>query len=547
MKEKLSNIFKEYLESVNLSKKIVAEIIKTKDSKFGDFTSNIALKISKSLSKKPIDIAEEIKIFLEKSNIKFIEKITVTIPGFINLFLTKDLLVEEAMKYVDENYKPNFNLIKKLKINYEYVSANPTGDLHIGHARNAIVGEMTVRVLKYVGHEVYTEYYINDGGKQIIVLAESVYFYFAKLKGIKCSLKKEKVGYHGKEIISLAELLYNQNFQEKGTTQNEKILSIASECTSYFLKEIENLLLKIGLPKFDKWTSEKQLLEEEVPAILKSLKKNGYTYEKDGATWISTEKFGDKKDRVLIKSDGTYTYMVADVSNHINKSERGFDLMIDLWGKDHHGYEERIQASLRALDVSAKLEIDYISMVQIKNNNEVVKMSKRAGTSLRIKDILEDMDNDVFKYFIVSKSKEQEMEIDINMANKDSNTNPFYYTQYANARINQIIENYKFTKGTIKNKESFSLIGIKEKERSLLVKMVEFEDTIILVSREREPSIMLNYLRELSQNLNGYYSVCRVVSDNNELSRERVLLMVALRNQYRIIFNLMGIKPIDKI
>ncbi len=548
MKNYLSSLIFDYLQSLKCNEKSLIEVLKTKDLKYGDYTTNTPLRLSQMMNKRPMDIANDIKTFLEENHSKEFLKITVTEPGFVNMFLSNELLVDNVMLFTDKKFKPNFEHVKKEKINYEFVSANPTGDLHIGHARNAIVGEISSRVLKYIGHDVYREYYINDGGNQVNELATSVYFYLAPLLKIESSLDKDSVGYHGKEIINFANELFDSGFELNKKTEKENIDLLKEISVDFFLKEIKVILEKIGLDKFDKWTSEKDLLNSgEVKEMVKNLKEKGALYEKDGATWIKTQQYGDAKDRVLIKKDGLYTYMVADIVNHINKIKKGCTKMINLWGKDHHGYEDRIKASLKWLGYREKLEVDYINMVQILNGTEVVKMSKRSGTSLRIKDILEEMDKDVFKFFIVSKAKEQEMEIDINIAKQNDLSNPFYYIQYSNARINQILEKYKNEIGEIKKQTSFKLIGKEIKEQDLLKKIVEFEDVILSMNKNREPSNLINYFKDLSKTFNSYYSKCKVITDDKDLTEERINLILALKNLYEIIFKLIGIKPINKI
>ncbi len=547
MKSNLIEIFELYLDDINFKDKSIIEILKSKEENFGDYSSNISLKLAKKLNKSPLKIADQIKDFLENQNIKWISKISVTKPGFVNLFLANEVLIGNIKNYFKSEYKPSFFKLKKMKINYEYVSANPTGDLHIGHARNAIVGKSTIEILKYIGHEVFSEYYINDGGNQMLTLAESVYFYYCKFLEIETSLNKDSIGYHGIEIKEYAKYLYENKIEIIGETERDKINFLSNLAGEYFLNEIKNVLKKLGITKFDKWTSEKELLETKSKITFDKLKKLNNIYEKDGAIWIKTEKYGDQKDRVLLKSDGSYTYMFADIANHIDKNDRGFDKMIDLWGKDHHGYEPRIQASLKAFNVIDKMEVDYISMVQLVRNNEIVKMSKRSGTSLRIKDILEKIDADVLKYFILSKNKEQDMEIDIDLLNEKKLTNQFYYVQYTNARIFQILKKYKDEKFEIKQLNSFELIGEDKLERKLLLKMLEIEDEILSASLNREPLIILTYLKELCQVFNSFYSHCRIISDDNNLTLERINLLIALKNQLNTIFNLIGITPINKI
>lgn len=547
MKTILVKPFIAYLDSINFEDKSVIEVLKTKDKQFGDYTSNVALRLTKALGKRPLDIAEEIKSFIEENYKDEFDQVTASAPGFVNLFLSEKFVVDNALKFKDANYKPSFESIEKQKILYEFVSANPTGDLHIGHARNAIVGDIVIKALRYIGHDVDTEYYVNDGGNQINILAESVYYYLAQLTPFETTLTKENVGYHGEEIVSYAKKLIEEGFELKGESEKERIDSLKGVATAHFLKVIKELLLSMNMVDIQVWTSEKNLLENDIEPLFKKLEESGSTFDEDGAKWIRVSKFGDEKDRVLVKADGFYTYMVADLAYHMQKYERGYDLIINLWGKDHHGYEPRIQAGLKSMGYQDKLEIDYISMVQIMNGNEVVKMSKRAGTSFRIKSALEDMDIDVLRYFLVSKSKEQEMEIDINIANQQDLSNPYYYIQYANARVAQIIEKYKSEIGELPTVDTFDKLGGTEKEKDLMIKMNEFEDVIASINSDREPSLLINYLKELTQEFNSFYSAVRVITDDKELSEQRIILILALRNLLKAIFEIVGITPKDKV
>jgi len=549
MKNLLQKILNEYLKSIDFNNEKIIEVLKTKNIIFGDYTTNLSLKLSKKINKNPMDIASEIKNYLEKNYNKEFDDITITKPGFVNIFLSKELLIKNVLPFNDEKYKPDFSFVKKDKINYEFVSANPTGDLHIGHARNAIVGKVVSSVLEYIGHEIYREYYINDGGNQIKILAESVYYYLAPLKGVETTLTKEDVGYHGKEIIAFAEKLNSEGYELVGETQDERIVNLESISLKYFLDEIKNILTVLGLKEFDKWTSEKQLMDDDCDELIADLWAADALYEEEGAIWIKTEKYGDDKNRVFVKSDGTYTYMVADVANHADKIKRGYNLVIDLWGKDHHGYEDRIKASLKLLEIDFdyKMEIDYINMVQILKNDVVVKMSKRAGTSLRIKDILKEMDKDVFTFFIISKAKEKEMEIDIDIAEQKDLSNPFYYIQYANARVNQILTKFKENGSNIEILKEYKYLGTEKKEKELLNKMAEFSDVIVSINNEREPSLLINYFKDLTQVFNSYYAACKVITADKNLEMERINLMLALNNLFKVIFDLLGIEPINKI
>ncbi len=551
MKNILAKPFIAYLDSINFEDKSVIEVLKTKDKQFGDYTSNVSLRLTKALGKNPMEIAEEIKTYIETNFNDDFNQVTVTNPGFVNLFLSEKFVVNNALKFVDENYKPSFNQINNININYEYVSANPTGHLHIGHARNAVVGDVTVNILKYLGHNVRTEYWINDAGVQMRNLAESTYYYYAEAANIPLeNLTEEDVSYKGEEIKAYGKELADQGYEAQGETQEDRINNMINLCGKYFLDEIVNLLKnEMKIQEFDNWQSEKWTLENKFGPVFDELKQKGFVYENEGATWVKTSEYGDEKDRVLIKSDGTYTYMAADVAYHIIKHDHGnIDLMIDLWGKDHHGYEPRMQAALEAVGITkGSLEVDYISMVKVMKDGEELKMSKRAGTSLTIKDILSEMDAESFRYFLISKSKEQDMKIDIDIATAEDMNNPLYYVQYANARANQIIEKYKAEIGEINILNSFDKLGTEEKEKDLMVKMNEFEDTLVSINTEREPSLLINYWKELAQSFNSFYSSVKVITDDKELSEQRVNLILAVKNQFRTIFNLVGIEPVDKI
>lgn len=549
MKNYLLNKFSQYLDSIKFEDKTIIEVLKTKDPKFGDYTSNIAMRLTKKLNKPPMNIAEKIKKFIEKNNDGDFDKVTVTEPGFVNVFLSKKLLIERALKFIDDDYKPSFDYIKHKKINYEYVSANPTGDLHIGHARQATVGSIAVNALRYVGHEVFTEYYVNDAGVQMENLAKSVYYHYIKMKGAETQLTEESVTYNGKEIIEYARILAGLNIDIVGRTEAEKIQTIMELSCLHYLNEIKRLLKnELNIPEFDKWTSELELIRYELKEVVEKLRELDVIYRKDGATFLKTEMYGDEKDRVIIKRDGTHTYLLPDIANHLNKAKREFDLLVDLWGKDHHGYEARVQASMNALNVGGKLEVDFINMVHVMRGSEVVKMSKRAGTSLRIKDVISEVEPDVLKYSLVSKAMGQNMEIDIDEVLKEDLSNPYYYVQYSNARCNQIIEKYKeIHGGAITILDTFESLGSEESERELLSKMNEFEDVMVSIEKEREPSLLVNYQRELSQVFNTYYASCKVIAEDNELSMERINLILAIKNLFKTIFDILGIDAINKI
>lgn len=545
MKTKFISILNSHLNEY--TKNTFLEVSKNTNNDFGDYSMNLALKLSKELKKNPMIIAEEIKEKIK--DLDFIESINISKPGFINFFIKKEFLLEEIKNFINDEYKPDFN-IEKQNINYEFISANPTGDLHIGHLRNAVVGDIICNVFAYLGHDVTREYWINDYGNQMVTLSESIYFYLAPLLGLESDLDKESVGYHGKEIIEFAEYIAINNKNDfNNLTQKESIKKLEELGVKHFLNKIKKLVEELKIKPFDYWTSEKEMFESgKVKNAVKLLEEKDALYEKDGAKWLKTEVFGDDKDRVLMKEDGNFTYMTGDIANHIQKFERGFDVMFNLWGADHHGYEKRILASMEHLNNDPnKVITDFINMVQIENKGEKLKMSKRAGTSLRIKDVLENLSVDIARYFIISKTKEQSLSIDINEMQKDSQDNPYFYSQYTNARVNQLINKFKEEKGDPIILNSFKQIGQLEQEKTLILKLFEFGDAVIQSSKDREPFVLINYLKELSKTFNSFYNSCRVITDNDEISNERINVTLMTKGVFERIFDLLGIDSLERM
>lgn len=550
MKDKIILYLKKYLDLnkfSNFTEKII--ILNSKSKNFGDFNTNLAIIIAKKNNKDPLIIANEIKEYLLK--ISLFKDITITKPGFINFFINEKEIIKYALSYFDKNYHDKFNTLQKLKINYEFVSANPTGYLHLGHARHAIIGETTVMILKYVGHNVIREYYINDAGVQIDNLANSIYNHAL----IKLNIKnndQDNSQYNGYEIIDYASYLA-KNHQDLFINKNKEqaIIKIKKLAVDHFLEEIKKDLKALNVADYDIFTSDKKLIEDKkVDKILAKFQKSKYYYKKDDAIWIKTSAFGDPKDRVLIKKDLTYTYMVADFANHVKKYQGGYDLMIDLWGADHHGYEARIKAGLEILGYdSNKLKIDYITLVKLLENGQEFKMSKRKGTAIRIREILDLIDVPAFKFSILAKAKSQMHAIDIAKVNKkDINNNIYWYIQYANSRINQLLNKVEAkTITNLKLKNDYLYLGKEQIEQNLLLKIIAFADQILQAANNREPLILINYLKELAQAFHAYYNSCKIINENKEIEEERLLLIISLKNLFERIFNILKIEPIKKM
>lgn len=522
---------------------IIIEI--PKDKTHGDYSSNIAMQLTKLLKTNPREIASAIVASLNKEAAK-IEKIEIAGPGFINLFLAKDamtLIIKEVLAEKQNYGKTNYG--KKVKYNVEFVSANPTGDLHLGHAKGAAVGDSICRIMAAAGYEVTREYYINDAGNQIYNLALSLYARYKQAFNQEAKMPED--GYHGKDIIDIANRIKDVDGDKYlSLPEKEAIAFFRAKGTEYELQKIKDILNEFRV-SFDVWFSESSLYEENnvVPTI-ERLKKAGYTYEEDGALWFKSTKFGDDKDRVLIKGDGSYTYLTPDIAYHLNKLDRGYKYLVDLLGADHHGYINRMKAAIQALGYNAdQLNIDIIQMVRMMNNGEPVKMSKRTGNAVTIKDLIEEIGVDATRYFFVSKAANTPFDFDIGLAKSKSNENPVYYAQYAHARMCSIKVQAK--KSHVTCSAEFDLL-VNNKEIELVKHINEFRNVIIDSAINRTPHKIANYIQRLAQLFHSFYNECYVIDENNlELSGQRLALVEATRITMANALDLIGVSAPEKM
>lgn len=522
---------------------IVIEI--PKDKAHGDYSSNIAMQLTKILKRNPREIAQGIVETLDK-DAGNIDRVEIAGPGFINLFLKKDAMTSIIKEVLDEkdNYgKTDYG--QGIKYNIEFVSANPTGDLHLGHAKGAAVGDSICRIMEAAGYDVTREYYINDAGNQITNLALSLYARYLQALGYEKELPED--GYHGKDIIEIAKRIKDEegdrfvNIDEK-----EAISYFRNIGTKHELEKIEDILKEYRV-SYDVWFSETSLYEDNkvVPTIEK-LKEKGYTYESEGALWFKSTEFGDDKDRVLVKSDGSYTYLTPDIAYHMNKLDRGYQYLVDLLGADHHGYINRMKAAIQALGYNAdQLNIDIMQMVRMVENGEVVKMSKRTGNAVTIKDLIEDIGVDAARYFFVSKAASSPFDFDLGLAKSKSNENPVYYAQYAHARMCSILAQAK--NAGIDVTDHYELLT-HEKEIELVKHINEFRNEIIESAKLRAPHKIANYIQRLAQLFHSFYNDCYVIDDKNkELSAQRLSLVVASQMTLKNALNLIGVEAPEKM
>ena len=532
MKEKLQKQIKEALIKMNIDKSdILVEIPKDKNN--GDYSTNVAMQLAGILKKNPKEIAEEIKNNIISDDINNIE---IAGPGFLNFYVKNDYLFDNINKILEkEDEYGKSNIGANTKINIEYVSANPTGFLHIGHARGAAYGDALSRILKFAGYDVDREYYINDAGNQINNLEKSIIVRYHNLCGIEEELPDD--GYHGEDIKEVAKNIYDEYKADAPSNIFKK------KGVEFLLNKIKKDLndFRVG---FDIWTSETSLYEnKEVENALNKLIKDGYTYEKDNALFLKTSMYNDEKDRVLVKSDNNNTYLLPDIAYHINKYKRGYDKLIDVLGADHHGYIDRLKASIKMMGEDPdKLEVKILQMVRLIKNGEEIKMSKRTGKTLTINDLIEEVGVDAARYFFATRSLDSQLDFDIELAKQKSNENPVYYVSYAHARICSILREYK---NDIKPRNYSTIIS--QPAINLITKVYEFEDVVKSSALKEAPHLITNYVYELAHLFHTFYANEKVLSDDIEYTADRINLIKAVKITIKNALELIGVKAPEKM
>lgn len=505
----------------------------------GDYATNLAFRKAKMAKMAPLALAEKIAANFSLDGVDHVEAVK---PGFLNFFLKADTL-GAIIKTICENpeHYGELTLGKGKKVDLEYVSANPTGTLHLGHARGAAIGDALSRIYKKAGYDVTREYYVNDAGNQMDHLAASLEARYLELFGIQKEVPED--GYHGEEIIELAKQLK----EEIGDAYVKDPDSHLPEFKKYggdkLLDAIKRDLHEFRVDQ-DVYTSEKAIRDRgDVERVLEKLKP--YCYEKDGALWLNTTKDGDDKDRVLIKSDGSYTYLLPDIAYHNDKFERGFDYLIDLFGADHHGYVARIKSSQKDLGHNPdNLSVILIQMVRLFKNGEEFKMSKRTGNAISMKELVEEVGVDAARYFFVSRAASSHLDFDIDLATTMGTENPVYYAQYTHARLCGI-EN---------NASAFYPIDYAgdllttESEKDLLLLLKDYPNVIENAVKENEPYKVTNYIHTLAVAINEFYTKCRVIDkDNVALTKERLGLVRACKIVLADALGLIGVSAPERM
>lgn len=533
IKEAVKKAFDIELEENN----IVIETPKVKDH--GDFSTNVAMQLTRQLRQNPRMIAEKIVANIESENV---EKMDIAGPGFINFVLSKGRFTKVIEEVLSKRENFGQQPSNGIKVNLEYVSANPTGSLHLGHARGAAWGDSCARIMKKAGYDVTREYYVNDAGNQITNLALSLNARYRQAHGIETEIGQD--GYLGEDVKQKAEQLAKD--------YPEKYLEPTEENLKFFRKEgikFELDKIKADLDNyrvhFDVWSSEQTIRDSgDVDRALKVLDEKGYTYESEGALWFKTTELGDDKDRVLRKTDGSYTYLVPDIAYHNDKYKRGYDLLVDFLGADHHGYIPRLKASMQALGNDPdKLNVDIIQMVRLVSDGKEVKMSKRLGNATTINELCDSVGVDAARYFFVQRALDSHLDFDIELAKRQSNDNPVYYAQYAHARMCSIQKQAK----DIELADSFEDLT-DEKEIELMKTLQEFNKVIIESAKTRQVHKVCHYIQTLASKFHSFYNACKVIDrDNMKLSSQRLALVKATQIVLANALETVGVEAVESM
>ena len=541
LKEQIKEMIKSALNELYIKfdpKSIVVEVPKKREQ--GDFSTNIAMQLTKVLKDNPRNIAEKIVEVLSKNTNK-IKTIEIAGPGFINIYLNDEYVFSGISNVIKqgENYGSS-SFGKKEKVDIEFVSANPTGILHLGTARGAAYGSNLANIMSFAGYDVTKEYYINDAGNQIINLGISLKERYKGLCGLEENMPED--GYYGSEIIDIAKTIFDKYGNSKLDEDLEFFKKVAVD---YLLNIIKTDLSNFGVT-FDVWTSEKSIRAKgRIEESLKILDEKGLVYKKDNATWLKTTVYGDDKDRVLIKTDGSYTYLVPDIAYHLDKFDRGFDYLVDVFGADHHSYVSRLKASIEALGYDKdKLEVRLLQMVRLLRDGEIVKMSKRTGGNITISELVGEIGKDAARYFFATRSLDGQMDFDINLALKKSSENPFFYVGYANARICSILKDAK-------EKNIDICTDIKEAididSKALLLKVYEFTEVLASAALKKEPHLITNYVYELASMFHNYYGKHKILTDDIKMSEKRLGLIKTVGITITNALRLIGVKAPEKM
>jgi len=566
MKENIQDllipIIKNALRDLDLQKKdkevLCLDI--PQDIRFGDLSTNIALRLSKTTAKSPLEIAtaltDNIKKYLEKSTLRnYIKEVRAEGAGFINFYLSNNYFYEQLHSIISKgNNFIRVNVGKGRRVLIEFVSANPTGPLSVAHARQAAAADVLANILDCLGFRVRREYYLNDEGNQINILGESIELRLKELSGEKIEFPEDH--YQGEYIYDIAKKI-SASAQGRcasgakggsaygGKDQRLKVKDFSDYGVKYILNIIKNELHDFGV-RFDYWYSQKELRKSgKINKVLNFLKKKGFIYEQDGALWFKSSLFGDDKDRVVVKSDGNYTYLAPDIAYHQDKFKRGFNWLINFWGPDHHGYINRLKAAVAALGKNPDfLSIIIVQLASIFREGKPIQMSTRRGQYITLREVLDEVGLDASRFFFLMRRTASHLDFDLDIAKKQTPENPVYYVQYAYARICSILLN-----ASIKIRfKDIDLTVLNEKEEiELIKKLCQFSYILNICFTTLDPYMLTVYLQALAENFHKFYDKHRVLGQDDKLTKARLALIEGVRLAISSGLDLLGVSRPEKM
>ncbi|HBK53246.1 arginine--tRNA ligase [Syntrophomonas wolfei] len=512
-----------------------------REKEHGDFACNVALLMARQARQAPRVIAE-VLLELMETNGRPVEKIEIAGAGFINFFLDRSWLHDIPLTVYNSKDKYGFNEKKAKKVQVEFVSANPTGNLHMGNARGGAIGDTLANILERAGYEVEREFYINDAGNQIEIFTDSMEARYLQLTGHDVQFPEN--GYAGRDLIDTVRNIiarYGEGLYDLPREERRQII------VDFALEEkidyIKKTLASFGI-SYDVWFSEKSLHENgKIMAVFNELREKGYIYESEGAWWFKSTAFGDEKDEVVLRANGMPTYFMADIAYHQNKFERGFDWVINVWGADHHGHIARMKGAIEALGYDpARLDILLMQLVRLYRAGNIVRMSKRTGTTVSLDELIEDVGKDAARFFFVMRSPDSHLDFDLELARQKSQENPVYYVQYAHARICSIFRQARAEGITMAGIDEIDISCLKEEEElAILRKIADFPEEISIAARTLAPQRIARYVLDLAALFHSFYNHHRVLNDNRALQDARLLLMEIIRITIHNALNVLGV------
>ena len=509
----------------------------------GDFATNFAMQSARAFRQNPRRIAE---IIVSRLHLAELQRAEIAGPGFINFFLRADVLYDALAQAIHQGEAYGTLLGKEREpVMVEYVSANPTGPLHVGHGRGAAVGSALVNLLRVAGYPVRSEYYINDAGNQIDTLAASVNARYLELFDRAAAFPEN--GYHGADIIATAErIAAKEGDRYLAMPEAERLQAFREVALREKLAALQEDLAAFNV-RFDVWFSERNLHPEKVQTAIAELRTKGAVYEKDGALWFRSTDYGDDKDRVVVRENGEPTYLAADIAYHRDKFERGFGTLINLWGADHHGYVCRVKAAMAALGYDpSRLTVLLLQMVSLYRGGELVKMSKRTGESVTLAELIEEVGTDAARYFFVMRSLDSQLDFDLDLAKKRTNENPVYYIQYAHARISSIFRQADEAGIAAKDGAELELLT-DETEIALIKKIAAYPEEIARAAAELAPQRIARYSHELAGAFHSFYNKCRIIGQEPALASARLALVSAAGRVIRNSLGVLGVSAPEKM